>query len=55
MNSDEKFDGLSLAQQVACFEKTLIEQALNRHNGNTCEVMDALDLQRKTLTDKMKQ
>ena len=54
MNSDEKFDGLSLAQQVACFEKTLIEQALNRHKGNTREVMDALDLPRKTLTDKMK-
>lgn len=54
MNSDEKFDGLSLAQQVACFEKTLIEQALNRHKGNTREVMDSLDLPRKTLTDKMK-
>ncbi len=54
MNSDEKLEGLSLAEQVACFEKTLIEQALNRHKGNTRSVMDVLDLPRKTLADKMK-
>ncbi len=54
MNSDDKQEGLSLAEQVACFEKILIEQALNRHKGSTREVMDALDLPRKTLTDKMK-
>lgn len=54
MQSSEKPEGLSLAEQVACFEKTLIEQALNHHKGNTREVMEALDLPRKTLTDKMK-
>lgn len=54
MNSDEKLEGLSLAEQVACFEKALIEQALNRHKGNTRAVMEALDLPRKTLADKMK-
>ena len=54
MKSDEKPAGMSLAEQVSYFEKTLIEQALNRHKGNTREVMDALDLPRKTLTDKMK-
>jgi two-component system C4-dicarboxylate transport response regulator DctD len=54
MKSDEKLEGMSLAEQVSCFEKILIEQALNRHKGNTREVMDALDLPRKTLTDKMK-
>ena len=54
MKSDEKPAGMSLAEQVSYFEKTLIEQALNRHKGNTREVMEALDLPRKTLTDKMK-
>lgn len=54
MNADEKIEGLSLAEQVACFEKTLIVQSLNRHQGNTRAVMDALDLPRKTLADKMK-
>ena len=54
MKSDEKPAGMSLAEQVSYFEKTLIEQALNRHKGNTREVIDALDLPRKTLTDKMK-
>ncbi|MEN9502642.1 MAG: hypothetical protein RI964_1927 [Pseudomonadota bacterium] len=54
MNSDEKLDGMSLVEQVSCFEKTLIEQALNRYKGNTRAVMDALDLPRKTLADKMK-
>lgn len=54
MQSAEKPAGLSLAEQVASFEKALIEQALNRHKGNTREVMEALDLPRKTLSDKMK-
>lgn len=54
MQSSEKPEGLSLAEQVACFEKTLIAQALNHHKGSTREVMEALDLPRKTLADKMK-
>lgn len=54
MRSDERSEGMSLAEQVACFEKALIEQTLNRHKGNTREVMEALDLPRKTLADKMK-
>jgi two-component system C4-dicarboxylate transport response regulator DctD len=54
MKSDEKPEGMSLAEQVSCFEKMLIEQTLNRHKGNTRSVMEALDLPRKTLTDKMK-
>ncbi len=54
MKSDERLDGLSLAEQVSCFEKTLIEQALNRYKGSTRLVMEALDLPRKTLADKMK-
>lgn len=54
MKSDEKPEGISLAEQVACFEKTLIVQALNRHKGDTRLVMDTLGLPRKTLADKMK-
>jgi two-component system C4-dicarboxylate transport response regulator DctD len=54
MNAGDKLEGLSLTEQVACFEKTLIAQALNHHQGNTRAVMEALDVPRKTLTDKMK-
>ncbi|WML88016.1 sigma-54-dependent transcriptional regulator [Thiothrix subterranea] len=54
MNAGDRLEGLSLTEQVACFEKTLIVQALNHHQGNTRAVMDALDVPRKTLTDKMK-
>lgn len=54
MNADGVPDGLSLSDQVACYEKALIEQALNRYNGNIKLVMEALDIPRKTLSDKMK-
>ncbi len=47
-------EGLSLNDQVAGFEKILIEQALNRYHGNIKQVMTALDTPRKTLADKMK-
>lgn len=54
MNAESVPDGLSLADQVACYEKTLIEQVLNRYNGNIKQAMEALDIPRKTLADKMK-
>ena len=54
MNAEGVPDGLSLADQVACYEKALIEQALNRHSGNIKLVMETLDIPRKTLADKMK-
>lgn len=54
MNADGVPDGLSLADQVACYEKALIEQTLNRYNGNIKLAMEALDIPRKTLSDKMK-
>lgn len=54
MNAEELPDGLSLADQVAYFEKALIGQALNRYNGNIKQVMEALDIPRKTLSDKMR-
>lgn len=54
MNADGVPDGLSLADQVACYEKALLEQTLNRYNGNIKLVMEVLDIPRKTLSDKMK-
>ena len=54
MHSDAGAGGTPLPQQVACFEKTLIEQALTQYKGNIKAVMDSLGLPRKTLSDKMK-
>ncbi|GLS89911.1 sigma-54-dependent Fis family transcriptional regulator [Psychromonas marina] len=45
--------GLSLAEQVEAFEKTLIEQALSMTSGSIKNTMSALNLPRKTLYDKM--
>jgi two-component system C4-dicarboxylate transport response regulator DctD len=45
--------GLSLAEQVEAFEKTLIEQALSMTSGSIKNTMEALNLPRKTLYDKM--
>ncbi|EGA69710.1 C4-dicarboxylate transport transcriptional regulatory protein [Vibrio sinaloensis DSM 21326] len=46
-------DSLPLALQVAEFEKALIEQALTNHNGRINETLEALQIARKTLYDKM--
>lgn len=54
MQSNEMPDGLTLHDQVACFEKTLIMQALTHQKGNIKATMESLGLPRKTLTDKMK-
>lgn len=54
MNAGGVPDGLSLADQVAYYEKALIEQTLNRYNGNIKLTMEALDIPRKTLSDKMR-
>lgn len=44
----------SLPQQVECFERSLIEQALAGANGSIKEVMTTLAIPRKTLYDKMR-
>jgi len=44
---------ITLPQQVECFEKSVIEQALANHNGSIKETMKALSVPRKTLYDKM--
>lgn len=54
MNADSSRAGLTLPEQVSCFEKTLIEQALIKNKGDLANVMRALGLPRKTLSDKMK-
>ena len=54
MRADSNADGLTLPEQVSCFEKTLIEQALNHNKGDLQRVMATLGLPRKTLSDKMK-
>ena len=54
MNADSNQTGLTLPEQVACFEKTLIEQALIKNKGDLSSVMQSLGLPRKTLSDKMK-
>lgn len=45
--------GTSLAEQADGFERCVLEQALRRHGGNIQEVMEELDLPRRTLNQKM--
>ncbi|MFG6179458.1 sigma-54-dependent transcriptional regulator [Halomonas sp. THAF12] len=45
---------MPLPRQVELFEKSLISQALARHQGRVNEVCEALDVPRKTLYDKLK-
>ena len=54
MQAQNSSDGLTLPEQVSCFEKTLIEQALVQYKGNLQNVLESLGLPRKTLSDKMK-
>ena len=51
---DNEGGELPLPRQVELFEKSLISQALARHQGRVSEVCDALDVPRKTLYDKLK-
>jgi two-component system, NtrC family, C4-dicarboxylate transport response regulator DctD len=45
---------ITLPEQVDCFEKSLIEQALDTYNGRIKETMESLGVPRKTLYDKMR-
>ncbi len=54
LSGSEKEQKRSLAQQVDCFERSLIEQALVAASGSIKDVMDALAIPRKTLYDKMR-
>ncbi len=44
---------LTLAQQMDCVEKLLIEQALKQHAGRPLKVIEALGIGKKTLYDKV--
>ncbi len=54
LSKDDKEQNHSLAQQVECFERSLIEQALVSSSGSIKDVMDDLIIPRKTLSDKMR-
>ena len=45
---------ITLPEQVECFEKSLIEKALNSCHGSIKETMESLGVPRKTLYDKMR-
>lgn len=51
--SDSNDEVYSLAQQVAEFEKSILEQALEQCDGSIKRTMEHLQLARKTLYDKM--
>lgn len=46
-------DDPGLAEQVAQFERSLIVEALTRHNGNATATAESLKLPRKTFYDKL--
>ncbi|PHR29062.1 MAG: DNA-binding response regulator [Desulfotalea sp.] len=54
LSGREKDQDPSLVQQVERFERSLLEHALVSSNGSLKEVMEVLNLPRKTLYDKMR-
>ncbi len=54
MDGFEGGGSMLLPEQVACFEKSVIEQALIGHKGNIKQTMAVLGVPRKTLSDKMR-
>ncbi|MCG9596706.1 sigma-54 dependent transcriptional regulator [Vibrio sp. Isolate25] len=52
-NTEQSSQSHSLAEQVAEFERSVIEQALLESGGSIKQTMDKLSLARKTLYDKM--
>ena len=54
LSGEDKMQSQSLAKQVDCFERGLIEHALISSNGCIKDAMVALAMPRKTLYDKMR-
>lgn len=54
VSGEETVQKSSLPQQVDCFERSLIEHALVSSGGSIKDVMNILDIPRKTLYDKMR-
>ncbi|WP_064435623.1 sigma-54-dependent transcriptional regulator [Pseudoalteromonas neustonica] len=52
-NPEQLSQDLSLAEKVSFYEQSLIEEALERHQGSIKETMQTLQIARKTLYDKM--
>jgi two-component system response regulator AauR len=46
--------GPSFAEAVEAFERTLLKEALERHNGNLSQTSVALGMAKTTLFDKVK-
>lgn len=53
LSSTPEATALTLAQQMDCVEKMLIEQALKQHGGRPQKVIEALGIGKKTLYDKV--
>jgi len=51
--ASDKSPATTLGHKVDEYEKGLIEQALKRHNGNVANVLEDLDIPRRTLNAKM--
>jgi two-component system C4-dicarboxylate transport response regulator DctD len=54
-NASTSAKGASLADQMAYFERTLIEDMLRRHHGNVADASEALGMPKKTLYHKLRQ
>ncbi|MBY4677305.1 sigma-54-dependent transcriptional regulator [Marinobacterium arenosum] len=54
MAQSERFAQRSFPEYVESFERSLIEQALVRHQGDVKAVLEALNLPRRTLNEKMR-
>ncbi|MCP4284390.1 MAG: sigma-54-dependent Fis family transcriptional regulator [Gammaproteobacteria bacterium] len=54
MHGNQGDGSITLPEQVDCFEKSIIEQALGTHHGKLNGTMVALGIPRKTLYDKMR-
>ena len=54
LQGGEETTAPSLPQQVDCFEKSILEQALGANKGSIKETMASLGVPRKTLYDKMR-
>ncbi len=52
--ADLHIQGRSLGEQAMNFERCVIDQALRRHKGSIANVLQELDLPRRTLNQKMK-
>lgn len=53
LHGSTSIGGMTLPEQVQCFEKSVIEHELVRHHGSITKTLESLGVPRKTLYDKM--